>query len=601
MKFIPLLVIALLAAVLPAHACDYCLCAQGLAPAMSNEWSLRFDARYLDLGTRMGNGTVLSNPLGQAEKYLTGQLSVIVPLWSGNASLFVGVPFSSRSTVGGRIDDGDGFLWVRPDVHNSGLGDILALVRYRVWDKMTESSVVAAAFTAGFKTPTGSVGATDANGIRLDAHLQSGTGSWDPMLGGNVFVSEDAWAGTVNVLAAFPGAGANGYRFGTTLNYDLTAAFNAVYSTATRPGLFLTVGLTGETTAKESADGVVDDNTGGTTLWAVPGLRVDLSNVIVDAGVHVPVYRRLNGDQLAGTIRATAGVQYHFAILPGDTIGIVSPASPERTAGRVARGAAYLRALGYRVVMGKHVGKRNGYLAGSDEERAADMNVMIANPSVRAIMCTRGGYGSTRILSLLDYDGIKRDPKIFVGFSDTTAVNLALLAKADLVSFNGAIPGVDLWREPVEKFTEASFWQMMRGEPTTGTAAATVIMTGRLVGGTLTLVASLIGTPFLPRVRKPIWVFEDVSEEPYRIDRMLQQCSNAGLFKNAAGVVFGAFTHCVSTHKGTQSVNDVIDEFSQRHSIPVVRDIPFGHVRRKLTLPIGARVSVAADGTIATR
>ncbi len=283
----------------------------------------------------------------------------------------------------------------------------------------------------------------------------------------------------------------------------------------------------------------------------------------------------------------------------GDTIGIVSPASPEREAGRVARGIDYLRKRGYRVIPGKGVGARLGYLAGSDDVRAADMNAMIADRKIRAIMCTRGGYGSTRILPMLDYERLTRHPKIFVGFSDTTAISLAILAQCNIVTFNGALPGVDLWHEKLELLTEETWREMMTRRPISLRLQAHRVLgkggevRGRLVGGTLTIVASLIGTPYLPKLRNAVWVFEDVAEQPYRIDRMLQQCSNAGLFERAAGVVFGAFSQCEREHEGTQTVEDVIKDFARRHPIPVFTGLPFGHVRRKLTLPIGARVTVA--------
>ncbi|HZV13568.1 MAG TPA: LD-carboxypeptidase, partial [Candidatus Kapabacteria bacterium] len=148
-------------------------------------------------------------------------------------------------------------------------------------------------------------------------------------------------------------------------------------------------------------------------------------------------------------------------LIPGDCIGIVAPASPERECGRVERGVRYLEKLGYRVMIGKHVEKRNGYLAGTDAQRAADINKMFADKRVKAIFSTRGGYGTPRILPLLDYKLIARNPKIFVGFSDITALNLALLEKAKLISFNGALPGVDFWKDEINPFTEEYFWRVL--------------------------------------------------------------------------------------------------------------------------------------------
>ncbi len=281
----------------------------------------------------------------------------------------------------------------------------------------------------------------------------------------------------------------------------------------------------------------------------------------------------------------------------GDVIGIVAPSSPEKFSGRVQKGVEYLESLGYRVRIGRHVEERNGYLAGSDEQRADDLNTMFADRSVAAIFCTRGGYGSARILPLLDWSVIRRNPKIFVGFSDGTALNLALLAKARLISFTGAVPGVDFWKEKIDPFTEEHFWRMISGSSAPLRVACDlprgVATEGTLVGGNLAMTVSLLGTPYLPNVRQPLWLLEDVTEEPYRIDRMLNQLTNAGMFRKAAGIAFGEFAHCEPKDVQSQTVDDVINDLRGHVECPVVTALPYGHIERKLTLPIGVRARIA--------
>jgi muramoyltetrapeptide carboxypeptidase len=288
----------------------------------------------------------------------------------------------------------------------------------------------------------------------------------------------------------------------------------------------------------------------------------------------------------------------------GDCIGIVAPASPERSAGRVERGVRYLEKLGYRVIMGKHIEKRNGYLAGTDAQRAEDINKMFADKRVKAIFSTRGGYGTPRILPLLDYKLIARNPKIFVGFSDITAINLALLEKAKLVSFNGALPGVDFWKDDINPFTEDYFWRVLTSPEPLGKLSNDNRISlkklhggnaeGLVVGGNLCMSASLMGTPYFPRVKNMLLVLEDVTEEPYRVDRMLCQLKNAGVFARAKGIVFGEFAHCEPENKESQTVEEVMQEYAANLKLPTLGGLPYGHIAKKFTLPIGVKVKINA-------
>ena len=195
----------------------------------------------------------------------------------------------------------------------------------------------------------------------------------------------------------------------------------------------------------------------------------------------------------------------------GDVIGLVSPASPVADLSRVESGTRYLERNGFRVKVGTHVGKSFGYLAGTDRDRADDLHEMIRDPSVKAVFCLRGGYGVTRTLPLLDFELIRRNPKIIVGYSDVTALLLAVCARSSLVTFHGPMVAVE-FSGTVDQRTEESFWALMLGKHDPGAfviadPATTHVLyggqaTGMLLGGNLSLLAAMAGTPYLPDFSK---------------------------------------------------------------------------------------------------
>ena len=280
------------------------------------------------------------------------------------------------------------------------------------------------------------------------------------------------------------------------------------------------------------------------------------------------------------------------------TIGIISPASPQRNDDYLHRGVRYLESLGYRVQLGRHALRRyNGYLAGTDDERLEDIESMFADPKIDAVFCARGGYGTTRILRRIDYDLIAAHPKIFVGFSDTTALQCAIFRKTGLITFSGAMPSVDM-RDEFDSYSEEWFWTMLtstepRGaveQPEEIVALHPGTARGRLHCGTLSLFASLCGTPFAPAGRKALYLLEDIGEEPYRVDRMLSQMENAGLFAKAGGIAFGQFTGVPADRSATPQppVSTVLEEYVQRLGLPALGNVLYGHQSKKLTLPFGA-------------
>jgi muramoyltetrapeptide carboxypeptidase len=289
-----------------------------------------------------------------------------------------------------------------------------------------------------------------------------------------------------------------------------------------------------------------------------------------------------------------------------DVIGIVAPASPVADPSRIDLGVSYLERLGYNVVVGPNVLKKHGYLAGTDEERAADLHAMFRDRSVRMILCARGGYGTPRLLRLLDYALIKRNPKILVGFSDITALQLAFWAKCGLVTFHAPMLATDM-AEPMDPFTEEMFWLMVTSsqkvgnvgfpEPMETTVVRPGAFTGHLLGGNLSLLVSLLGTPFQPSLDNAALFLEEVGEEPYRVDRMLAHLQNASALRKCRGVLIGRLTDCIpqDPSRPSLSLDEVLKEFALALKKPVISDVPFGHVKQKITLPLGVKARVNVE------
>lgn len=287
----------------------------------------------------------------------------------------------------------------------------------------------------------------------------------------------------------------------------------------------------------------------------------------------------------------------------GDVIGIVSPASTPSTPEKIDKGVRYLEGLGYRTKVGRHAMAQHGYLAGSDAQRAEDLNDMLRDVSVKAVFAVRGGYGTPRLLHLVDYAAVRRNPKIVVGYSDITALQLALYKKCGLVTFSGPMVGVEMW-DSIDPFTEENFWRLLtsrtkagnlrnpddeRFETRNGGKAR-----GVLLGGNFSLLMSLVGTPYLPTLRKSLLVLEDVDESPHRVDRMITQLFLAGILNQLGGLILGKFTDCVPSDpsKPHLTVEEVLEETLGRVTCPVLANLHYGHIPRKLTLPFGVQASI---------
>ena len=282
----------------------------------------------------------------------------------------------------------------------------------------------------------------------------------------------------------------------------------------------------------------------------------------------------------------------------GDVIGLVAPASPPIDRNRIEQGICYLEGLGYRVRLGRHVEARNGYLAGTDEQRAEDFNECLRDHTVRAIFAVRGGYGTPRLLPMIDYGAARRDPKIVVGYSDITALQMALWRRAGLITFAGPMLASDLARNR-NPFAEEHFWRVLTSRARVGDLPQPPdkpLVTrrqghaeGRLLGTNLSLLVSSLGTPFSPHYRGALLVLEDVGEQLHRLDRMFTQLRNAGVPRRIHGLVLGAFTKCVpgDPARPVLTQEEIIAQLIDWCPRPSASGLSFGHVPAKVTLPLG--------------
>lgn len=291
------------------------------------------------------------------------------------------------------------------------------------------------------------------------------------------------------------------------------------------------------------------------------------------------------------------------SLKPGDTIGIIAPASHVQPEQR-EKALQLFSCFGYKIKLGESVCRQYGYLAGSDELRANDINRMFADPEVKAVFCLRGGYGTSRILPLIDYTLIRRNPKIFVGYSDITALHLAIHKKTGLVTFHGPMVA-ELTKEadclswsvlfrnltdprPAGEYTEPP--DMFQYTITGGTAE------GPLIGGNLSLLVSTLGTSYEVETRGKILFIEEVGEEPYRVDRMLVHLRSAGKLQAASGIIFTECTDCKPEDpEKSLTIRQVLNELIKPLGIPSYYGLKAGHTRPNLTLPIGVYARMNAS------
>lgn len=280
------------------------------------------------------------------------------------------------------------------------------------------------------------------------------------------------------------------------------------------------------------------------------------------------------------------------SLSPGDTIALVAPASWVEG---VEETISALKDRGFQVKLASNIGKRVSNFAGSDEERALGFMECWEDPAVKAVWCLRGGYGSGRILEFLDYDRLAKQPKIFIGMSDITALHVALTQRCNLTTFLGPV-ATSLVRDP-SVFAEKELWQTLdisEKEWAFGEPLIPGVARGKLTGGNLALLASHVGTPWEVETRAKILVLEDVDEYAYRIDRFLLQMRQAGLFDDVAGVILGTWEKCRANKEGVWDVDQVLLNFFEDAPYPVLRNFPTGHIADQVTLPLNCLVELDA-------
>lgn len=296
-------------------------------------------------------------------------------------------------------------------------------------------------------------------------------------------------------------------------------------------------------------------------------------------------------------LRQTRPVLKPMRLQPGDTICFVAPAGPLRHVKDELKNALHLaEGLGLRCELGKHVTDTYGYLAGSDEARASDFNRFARDPQIRGIFALRGGYGTMRVLNGIDYEALAANPKVVLGFSDLTALLNAIMLQTGLVTFHGPVAAHPVTATAVEGIKRA----VMSAEPL-GTMRVSGVGSlahgeahGRLVGGNLSMIAAMSGTPFAVPCGGNILMLEEVNEAPYRVDRLLTQLRLNGDLGSVTGLALGQFVNCVpkiDDDRPSFTVEEVLRDCLAGLKKPMITRMNVGHIDDQWTLPIGMPVS----------
>jgi len=279
---------------------------------------------------------------------------------------------------------------------------------------------------------------------------------------------------------------------------------------------------------------------------------------------------------------------------PGNEIAIIAPAGPV-TQSELQPSLDLLRSTGYKVTISPNVFQKKDYLAGDDDARLEDLHSVFQDENVKAVFCARGGYGTPRLLDKIDYELIRRNPKILVGYSDITALLFAIYSETGLVTFHGpmvkdlsgnsgknldSLLGLVSSREPL-KLDLSGGMALNRGRGR-----------GILLGGNLSLISNLTGTPFMPPLKGVILFIEERGEPLYRIDRMLTHLRLGGLLDDLAGLMAGRFEDCGDISDIDRLLMDITSDLD----IPVFSGLPVGHGMENVTLPLGVRANLDADG-----
>lgn len=338
--------------------------------------------------------------------------------------------------------------------------------------------------------------------------------------------------------------------------------------------------------------------------------RREVLKSLAIASLSVPVLSCMGRNTVPeDTTLFAANIIHPPRLKPGDTVGLICPAGAAFSKETVQICVESLEALGLKVKLGKHVYDRFGYLAGTDQARADDVNAMFADQTVQAILAVHGGWGCARILPMLNYKTIQQNPKPLIGYSDITALLLAIHAKTGLVTFHSMV-GAATWNT----FSVGYFKQVLmqaapvtfenpkeKGDNLTVTKDRTTTITpgqarGKLLGGNLTVLTTIIGSQYLPDWKNSILFLEDTNENIYRIDRMLTQLKLAGVLDQVKGVVFGKCSECEPGKGGYGSLTleEVLEQHFKPLGVPAYSGAMIGHITHKFTVPVGAEAEIDA-------
>jgi muramoyltetrapeptide carboxypeptidase len=283
------------------------------------------------------------------------------------------------------------------------------------------------------------------------------------------------------------------------------------------------------------------------------------------------------------------------------TIGVFAP-SGSTEPGRLDEGIARLEAMGHRVVVAGQARRQWRYFAGTDAERLEGFHRLLEDPSIDLMLVARGGYGVTRLLPAIDWARVGASGKAFAGFSDFTAFNCAALALGGLATLHGPMVAIDFGDGEPDEFMRRHFAATLWGTEDAETVACEHgrppgVIRGRLWGGNLSMIAHLVGTPYLPVVEGGLLYVEEIAEEPYAIERLFLQLHHAGILARQAAILLGDFTDCIPRNdkRYAYAMSEAVDTLREIAPCPVLEGLPFGHVARKLTLPFGMDARLALE------
>ncbi|WP_040978277.1 S66 peptidase family protein [Oceanobacillus jeddahense] len=285
---------------------------------------------------------------------------------------------------------------------------------------------------------------------------------------------------------------------------------------------------------------------------------------------------------------------------PGDTIGITAPAGPVEKE-KLEQSFAFFENLGLKIKLGEHVYDQYGYLAGKDTNRLADFHQMVADRNIKAIIFARGGYGTGRLVDKIDMELIKKYPKIIWGYSDITFLHTAIRQATGLVTFHGPMPASDMIKKDFDTLSAQLFKQLFG--PTNLIYSESVSpltiyregeATGKIVGGNLSLLVQTLGTPYEICTKNKLLFIEDIGEEPYRVDGMMNQLRLAGKLKDATGIVIGDFAEAEPNVRPSLSLEEVWKHYFRNYKKPVLAGFRIGHCFPHFSVPLGVKVTLSS-------